>query len=120
MKPLLTLSFALALTACSDPTSGPAGSDQNQENTANPQAEAKANPGKPQVSTEEMDLAIDLGRARNGGGAQLTDTPEMSPAELDALLYKIAMDPEAAALYAHEATPVTPDPAPTGMLPITQ
>jgi len=44
----------------------------------------------------------------------------MNPAELDALLYKIAMDPEAAALYAHEATPATPDPAPTGMLPITQ
>jgi hypothetical protein len=108
MKPLLTLTFALALTACSEPP------------PVKTLAEAKANPGKPQVSTEEMDLAIDLGRARNGGGAQPTDTPEMNPAELDALLYKIAMDPEAAALYAHEATPATPDPAPTGMLPITQ
>lgn len=115
MKPLLILTFALALTACSEPPPVPAGPVQTQESPEKTQPEAKADPGEPQVSTEEMDLAIDLARARNGGSAQNTDKPEMSPAELDALLYKIAMDPEAAALYAHEATPPAPDPAPTGM-----
>jgi hypothetical protein len=54
-------------------------------------------------------------RAQTGGPEQIADKPELSQAEIDALLYKIAMDPEASAIYAHETSPHAAEPDPPGM-----
>lgn len=118
MKRIILVALPLILMACTEPPPAPAPTppapvgtetpppETPPEKTAeNTPPEAEASPGEPQVSTEELELAIDLVRAQTGGPEQIPDKPKMSQGEIDALLYKIAMDPEAAAIYAHETSP---------------
>lgn len=118
MKRCILAALPLILVACTEPPPAPttppappvgtqptapeAVPEKTPENTP---AEAAPAPGEPRVSTEELELAIDMVRAQTGGPEQIPNKPEMSPGEIDALLYKIAMDPEAAAIYAHETSP---------------
>lgn len=77
--------------------------------------EAPPAPGTPSVSTADLELAIDMVRAQTGGPEQIPDKQAMSAAEIDALLYKIAMDPEASAIYAHETSPNAAEQDPADM-----
>lgn len=128
MKRSILAALPLILVACTEPPPAPTtppappiGTQPTSPETApaktsaNTPAEAAPVPGEPQVSTEELELAIDMVRAQTGGPEQIQDKPEMSPAEIDALLYKIAMDPEAAAIYAHETSPTAAELDPADM-----
>ncbi len=114
-RPLWPLALLLALVACGEPPPAPP-TPPSVHGTAPPPPpveaplkdappEAPAAPGTPSVSTADLELAIDMVRAQTGGPEQIPDKPTMGPAEIDALLYKIAMDPEASAIYAHETSP---------------
>jgi hypothetical protein len=119
------MALPLALMACTEPEPAPLGSvgtpptppielapEKTLENTP---PEAEPAPGESRVSTEELELAVDMVRAQTGGPEQIADKPELSPAEIDALLYKIAMDPEASAIYAHETSPTAAELDPPDM-----
>ena len=131
MKRLLHWTLPLVLIGCAEPPpaplnpTAPSSTTAPQSRTNKPQPEeeaaipvppeAPAEPGQLGVPLEELELAIDMVRAQTGGPVQIPNKPEMSPTEIDALLYRIAMDPEASAIYAHETSPRAAEPDPPGM-----
>lgn len=122
MRRLLPGLLPLLLLACTEPPQAPTpeGSPVSPLiTTTGPApitpAEAPPEPGVSQVSSQELELAIDMVRALTGGPEQIPDKPEMTQAQIDALLYKIAMDPEASAIYAHETSPSAASEDPSDM-----